>query len=246
MRAPQLPCLPAWHPRTLGSSRQSLAPHCSRALPVPGTWTAGVGGRDVSATGLFPFHHRRQPLPATTAGPFVAIGIPRPRITMTNSHRRRQIQGRRQPRAQGGGAGWKSYRQHTDTHCQFPPRVLTPQRPVSRGVWGQGPGQPEGSLHHSHTTTPLFTGTERNPRPAGLARAGVRLHKGLARRDQAGLVRFVEPGGRWVMFRVSSKCSARLPLVLSPEDGPVPLALLPPVAQSQTHSSVHFNTPGTA
>lgn len=32
-------------------------------------------------------------LPAVAAGPFVAIGIPRPQITMTNSHHFRQLQG---------------------------------------------------------------------------------------------------------------------------------------------------------
>lgn len=40
-------------------------------------------------------------LPAVAAGPFVAIGIPRPQITMTNSHHFRQLQGCQQHCAPG-------------------------------------------------------------------------------------------------------------------------------------------------
>lgn len=43
----------------------------------------------------------RGALLAVAAGPFVAIGIPRPQIMMTNSPRFRQLQGRLQPRAPG-------------------------------------------------------------------------------------------------------------------------------------------------
>lgn len=64
-------------------------------------------------------------LPAVAAGPFVAIGIPRPQITMTNSHHFRQLWGCLR-RCALGGARMEIPQQHPNTQHRFQLSLPTP------------------------------------------------------------------------------------------------------------------------
>lgn len=142
----------------LGSDGPSgAALPCPSPRPVPAQHTQGTAfpprgwmtrsNQDVWATRLvFLSTGGRGTLPAVTAGPFVAIGILRPHIMMTNSRRFRPLW----QRAPGAGAGWKAHRQHPNTQHRFHLSLLTPPGPGSQRDGEGGSYSSEDSSDCSH------------------------------------------------------------------------------------------------
>lgn len=99
---------PSLAPRTLSSpTGGGGGDPFSAPLPGPAWGQEQLGGPGVTGMsqqpGLFSFPLQASgPLLAVTAGLFAAIGIPRPQITMTNSHRFGQLQGRQRQLMPGG------------------------------------------------------------------------------------------------------------------------------------------------
>lgn len=191
--------------RGAGSLRSPAAQpslHSSRPVPCPAPLTGPAfsqqGWDDKEPPGClgnpacFPFHCRPGALPAVAAGPFVAIGIPRPQIMMTNSPHFRQLQGWLWPCAPG-----KARAEIPQAAPRHPMSIPTPSPDSLRSQESEGSGgrfQPIRGLlqlqpNHritSHREADFFINTEHSCLPTSFYKVVSPPSPGICKQTSEG------------------------------------------------------------